>query len=147
MNIFNESKALQDLKDHLIANKFLSETKRIRIEHFKVMSSLFTGKYSKYAKLEYKKAGSETQGICEYLNELKEHITSEKGEYVYEMNLPFGTKEEEAKKLWMFLKEKYIIKSGGLKLHKYGDIKNELEDKVSLKAIYSLQGVHVGKSN
>ena len=131
MAIFDASKPLQDLKDHLMTNKFLSESKRVKIHDFKCENLKFTGKYSKYTKLEYKQADdAKKKGIIEFLAEMKEHILKENGEYLYENNLPFGTKAEEANKLWMFLKEKRIIKAGGLKCLKYGNTKEELEEKI-----------------
>ena len=134
ISIFSASTQLKDLKDHLVTNKFLNETHRVKIENFEIKNLKLTGKYAKYAKLEYKKQtqanDSKKNGIIEFLSEMKEHILEQKGEYFYETNLPFGTKQEEARKLWMFLKEKMIIKSGGLKCHKYGNTKEKIEDKL-----------------
>jgi hypothetical protein len=132
IGIFKASTQLQDLKDHLVANKFLTKTRRVKIENFNVENLKLNGKYAKYAKLEYTKQAydSKKNGIIDFLSEMREHILKQNGEYFYEINLPFGTKEEEAKKLWMFLKEKMIIKSGGLRCHKYGNTKEQIENKL-----------------
>jgi hypothetical protein len=67
------------------------------------------------------------------LNALKAHLVAEKIEYLYQMNLPYGTREEEAAKIIAMLREKNIIKCGGLNLvkFKYGDTKTAIEDTVT----------------
>ncbi|CAF5127386.1 unnamed protein product, partial [Rotaria sp. Silwood1] len=70
--------------------------------------------------------GHETKDLKTFLIELKDNI-SQQHQYFYQTDLPFTTKEEEGNNIRIYLKEKNILKSGGLAKYKYGDIKRNIE--------------------
>lgn len=136
ISIFDTSKQLEELKKHLIKKKILTKTRRVKVELVQFDENFaFTGDYLKYARIEYQQTGAgdskNKRGIIEFLTEMKDHIVKNGGEYLYESSLPYGTREEEGKKLWMFLKEKRIVKSGGLKDLKYRNMKKKITEKVN----------------
>ncbi|CAF1540455.1 unnamed protein product, partial [Rotaria sp. Silwood1] len=88
--------------------------------------------------------------LISLLNKLKDNI-SQQNQYFYQTDLPFTIKEEEGNNIRIYLKEKNILKSGGLAKYKYVDIKRNIErilkniqfenDKeLILSKILSLQG-------
>ncbi|CAF1518413.1 unnamed protein product, partial [Rotaria sp. Silwood1] len=88
--------------------------------------------------------------LISLLNKLKDNI-SQQNQYFYQTYLPFTIKEEEGNNIRIYLKEKNILKSGGLAKYKYVDIKRNIErilkniqfenDKdLILSKILSLQG-------
>ncbi|CAF1384963.1 unnamed protein product [Rotaria sp. Silwood1] len=104
----------------------------------------------KYAKIKFNDNGHETKDLKIFLIELKDNI-SQQNQYFYQTDLPFTIKEEEGNNIRIYLKEKNILKSGGLAKYKYVDIKRNIErilkniqcenDKeLILSKILSLQG-------
>ncbi|CAF1413439.1 unnamed protein product, partial [Rotaria sp. Silwood1] len=78
-------------------------------------------------------------------------LLNSKSSFFYQTDLPFTIKEEEGNNIRIYLKEKNILKSGGLAKYKYVDIKRNIErilkniqfenDKeLILSKILSLQG-------
>jgi preprotein translocase subunit SecA len=122
----------EKLKKFIIDKELFIKTYRAKVEDFEPSNVKFEGKFSKYAKIKFINEGK-TQSIVEFLQALKAHLVENKIEYLYQTNLPYGTREEEAAKLVALLKEKNILKSGGLNLKKfkYGEIKEALEKSVS----------------
>ncbi|CAF4880302.1 unnamed protein product, partial [Rotaria magnacalcarata] len=137
ISIFEESSEKMKFKLYLEKKKILIQTKRIHINEIDFNSLRFDGKYKKYSKMKFNDNGYETKDLKEFLIELKEYISQGGSEYFYQTDLPFGTKEEEGNKIRIFLKEKNIIKSGGLALYKYGDNRDEIDkslDKILAKS-------------
>ncbi|CAF0911756.1 unnamed protein product [Rotaria sp. Silwood1] len=64
--------------------------------------------------------------LISLLNKLKDNI-SQQNQYFYQTDLPFTIKEEEGNNIRIYLKEKNILKSGGLAKYKYVDIKRNIE--------------------
>ncbi len=122
----------------------------------KIDSLQFQGVYEKYSRIKFNDNGHENKNLQTFLRELIAGIRKEENEYLYQINLPFSTQEEEGKKIEIFLKENNFLKSGGLAIHKEGDnyekIKEALEEdilkdtefkndqKLILSTILSLQG-------
>ncbi|CAF1330811.1 unnamed protein product [Rotaria sp. Silwood1] len=113
----------------------------------KELYSLLKGKY---AKIKFNGNGHETKDLKIFLIELKDNI-SQQNQYFYQTDLPFTIKEEEGNNIRIYLKEKNILKSGGLAKYKYVYIKRNIErilkniqfenDKeLILSKILSLQG-------
>ncbi|CAM4953543.1 unnamed protein product [Rotaria socialis] len=137
ISIFEESSEKMKFKIYLEKKKILVQTKRVHINELDFDSLRFDGEFKKYSKMKFNDNGYETKDLKEFLIELKEYISQGGSEYFYQTDLPFGTKEEEGNKIRIFLKEKNIIKSGGLALYKYGDNRDEIDkslDKILAKS-------------
>ncbi|CAF3957351.1 unnamed protein product, partial [Rotaria sp. Silwood1] len=104
----------------------------------------------KYTKIKFNGNGHETKDLKTFLIELTDNI-NQQNQYFYQTDLPFTIKEEEGNNIRIYLKEKNILKSGGLAKYKYVDIKRNIErilkniqfenDKeLILSKILSLQG-------
>ncbi|CAF3145337.1 unnamed protein product [Rotaria sp. Silwood2] len=128
VNIFEESSKKIKLKHYLVEQKLLVETKRIKIDKLDLNRLKLDGNYEKYGKIRFNCNGDENGTLEMFLEELKVQIIENGGRYLYQQDLPFGTKEEEGNKIRIFLKEKYILKSGGFasREYKYGDQKDKI---------------------
>lgn len=126
---FSTSEELGKLKKFLDEKKILTETSRARVDNIDVSRLRFEGKFAKYAKVRFYDNG-QTQEFKEFLGALIEHLKEAGQEYVYESNMPFGTRETEAAKLIIDLREKNILKSGGLRKFKYGKCKEDLDKQI-----------------
>ncbi|CAF4137894.1 unnamed protein product, partial [Rotaria sordida] len=135
ISLFDQSSEKKKFKIYLEEKQILIQTKRVKINELDFESLKFQGKYSK---IKFNENGYETKDLKAFLIELKDYISQE-SEYFYQTDLPFGTKEEEVNKIRIFLKEKNILKSGGLAIHKYGNKReeiNELLDKILKNTVY-----------
>ena len=131
LNKMDKTDELKKLKNILIEKSLLTHTYRARVDELDQLKIEFKGKFTKYAKIKFIENGK-TETIVEFLASLKEYLLEKKEEYIYQTYLPYGTREEEASKIIMVLREKYIIKKGGLKKeYKHGDIKEKLDKKVA----------------
>ncbi|CAF1481440.1 unnamed protein product [Rotaria sp. Silwood1] len=114
----------KDFDDIVCYSEELWQTLNInRIE--KELPRIYENK-GKYAKIKFNDNGHETKDLKTFLIELKDNI-SQQNQYFYQTDLPFTIKEEEGNNIRIYLKEKNILKSGGLAKYKYGDIKRNIE--------------------
>ncbi|CAF4841797.1 unnamed protein product [Rotaria sp. Silwood1] len=127
ISVFEATSETKRFQAYLEEEKLLSRTKRAEIEQLDVESLRFGGKYEKYAKVNFNDHGNATGDLKTFLKKLKEQVISQGDKYLYQTDLPFLTKEEEAKKILMFLKDKNIIKSGGLAKYKHGDTSEDID--------------------
>ncbi len=145
--VFNKSAPLLELKSHLLDKKLMVQTRRVKLEDMKAqfLSAKFNfdGKYARYRDITFNNGGRETKGIQSFIKEviaLKSQELQKKPDhegalYIYQDELPFGSKQEEAAKILIFLKENNILKSGGLcKQYKSGGIKIDLKHNIDLKS-------------
>ncbi|CAF1411988.1 unnamed protein product [Rotaria magnacalcarata] len=128
MEVFNSSSEKNKLKDYLIKKKLLVETQRVKINDLDLDRLNFQGRYTKYEKIVFNSNGHEKGDLKTFLQELKTQICNDGGQYLYKTFLPFGTQEEEGNKIRVLLKEKNIIKSGGLASNKYGNNKDKISE-------------------
>ncbi|CAF1555488.1 unnamed protein product, partial [Didymodactylos carnosus] len=128
-SIFDGSTEKNEFKVYLEQNQILTQTKRIKIAELNFNSLRFDHQYKKYAKVKFNDNGHETKDLKTFLIELQDSI-KEHSEYFYQTDLPYGTREEEGNKIRIFLKDKNILKSGGLAIHNYGNKQEEI-DKLS----------------
>lgn len=130
IGIFNNPES-SAIKAFLESKKILSKTPRIPI-HKVTLEKLKANE--KYKKVVFNASESEpaTLGLADYLKRQLEAIkmqTAENAEaYLHQKDLPYGDKAFEASKIFGFLKEKNILKSGGLARDKYGKFKDDLDD-------------------
>ena len=75
----------------------------------------------------FKQCTVEEQTLREYLGELLDYCVKSESGYLYEYMLPFGKKSQQTKKLYTFLQEQNILKSGELAVHKYDDNGSKFE--------------------
>ncbi|CAF3674935.1 unnamed protein product [Rotaria sp. Silwood1] len=122
-SLFEDSLEKKKFKIYLKEKQILIRTKRVKIEELDLNSLSFKGKYSK---IKFNDNGHETKDLKTFLKELIDNIR-QSSEYLYQSDLPFSTKEEEGNKIRIYLKEKNILKSGGLAKQKYGDIRQNIE--------------------
>ncbi|CAF4302311.1 unnamed protein product, partial [Rotaria sordida] len=112
-----------ELRSYLEEKHILTQTKRVKIEELNIDSLNFRGKY---AKIKFNDNGQETKDLKAFLKDLIDKIR-DTSEYLYQTDLPFSTKEEEGNKIRIYLKEKNILKSGGLATHKYETDREKIE--------------------
>ncbi|CAF1433290.1 unnamed protein product, partial [Didymodactylos carnosus] len=123
-SIFDGSTEKNKFKVYLEQNQILTQTKRIKIDELNFNSLRFD--HQKYAKVKFNDNGHETKDLKTFLIELQDSI-KEHSEYFYQTDLPYGTREEEGNKIRIFLKDKNILKSGGLAIHNYGNKQEEID--------------------
>ncbi|CAF4310381.1 unnamed protein product, partial [Adineta steineri] len=127
-SLFENSTEKKNLKTYLEEKQILIQTKRVEIEQLDLKSVNLPDKYSK---IKFNDNGHETKDLKTFLIELMENIKQQNNKYLYQTDLPFSTKEDEGNKIRIFLKEKNILKSGGLAIHKYGDNSEDIEKELN----------------
>ncbi|CAF1312704.1 unnamed protein product [Adineta steineri] len=130
LDVFEENSEKKNFKVYLEQKKILIQTKRVKIEDIDLNLLKSNGKYAKYSKIKFNDNGYEKdKGLKGFLEELFEYIREE-SKYLYQTDLPYGTREEEGNKIHIFLKEKNILKSGGLAQFKYGNHRDDLSKRL-----------------
>ncbi len=126
--------AFSKFRQYLSDKKFLVETQRVRFDEIDYSRINNNEKYRKYRDISV--GDNKHQNIAYFFNELKDFKSKNLDEtqgrdYLYKSDIPLGDAEAEADKILMLLKEKRILKSGGLhSAYKYGDTKGELRESV-----------------
>ncbi|CAF1411613.1 unnamed protein product [Adineta steineri] len=128
ISLFENSIEKKNLKTYLEEKQILIQTKRVEIEQLDLKSLNLPEKYSK---IKFNDNGHETKDLKAFLIELVENIKQQNNKYLYQTDLPFSTKEEEGNKIRIFLKDKNVLKSGGLAIHKYGDTSKDIEKELN----------------
>ena len=123
-------KDFSSLHHHLKDNALLIETKRgLLMEGAQdLLAELKLEKYEQCKILTGREDDSKLLRV--FLSEVVEYCTEHEGGYLYEHLLPYGKKEQEAKKIHVFLQEREILKSGYLAKHEYEHDGDELEKSV-----------------
>jgi hypothetical protein len=122
--LFDASEEKKALRSFFEEKQILYPNKRGKIGEVDFETLIFDEKYSK---IKFNDNGHETKDLRDFLIELKESLIIEEKKYLYQTYIPFTTKEEEANKIRIYLKEKNILKSGGLDIHKHEDITKTIE--------------------
>ncbi|CAF4138501.1 unnamed protein product [Rotaria sordida] len=128
ISLFETNSGMKQFRVYLEEKNMLSKTKRAKIEQLNPESLRFDGVYEKYSRINFNDHGHKPSNLKTFLEKLKEQIISQGDEYIYQTDLPYSTQEEEAKKILMFLKDKNIIKSGGLAIHKHGNRSEDIDN-------------------
>ncbi len=122
--LFEDSEEKQALRCFFEEKQILYPNKRGKVGEIDFKTLIFDEKYSK---IQFNDNGHETKELIDFLIELKESLIIEEKKYFYQTYFPFTTKEEEANKIRIYLKEKNILKSGGLDIQQHEDITDTIQ--------------------
>jgi hypothetical protein len=122
--LFEDSEEKQALRCFFEEKQILYPNKRGKVGEIDFKTLIFDEKYSK---IQFNDNGHETKELIDFLIELKESLIIEEKKYFYQTYFPFTTKEEEANQIRIYLKEKNILKSGGLDIQQHEDITDTIQ--------------------